>query len=155
MAYVYGCHSCGFGDKLPYCPFCKKPQHKLQVPNKYKYEGDVKVVKQPNGAVVIRRKGQLLSKREIIYNRDGNKCLNCGTEKNLTLDHIIPKCEAMARNRLKDVTYTNWYDDYDFIMNRRQFKKWFKEIGSPSDFDLWLTSNGNEVYNYKTQTELM
>ena len=59
----------------------------------------------------------------------------------------------MERNRLKDVTYANWHDDYNFYMNRRQFKKWFKQIGSPSDFHFWLTSNGNEVFNYKTKTE--
>lgn len=30
-------------------------------------------------------------KRDIIYERDGWKCKCCGTEKDLTLDHIIPK----------------------------------------------------------------
>mgnify|MGYP003453256218 CR=1 FL=1 len=31
------------------------------------------------------------SKREEIYKRDGNKCVQCGSDKELTLDHIIPK----------------------------------------------------------------
>lgn len=32
-----------------------------------------------------------ISKREIIFARDGNKCIRCGSVEYLTLDHIIPK----------------------------------------------------------------
>lgn len=28
--------------------------------------------------------------REFIFNRDGNICLNCGTDKDLSIDHILP-----------------------------------------------------------------
>lgn len=38
----------------------------------------------------VRKDGYTLSKREIVYARDGNKCLCCGTTERLTLDHIIP-----------------------------------------------------------------
>lgn len=31
------------------------------------------------------------NKRKVIFERDNNICLCCGTNKNLTLDHIIPK----------------------------------------------------------------
>ena len=27
-----------------------------------------------------------------IFDRDGNKCINCGSTVDLTIDHIIPKC---------------------------------------------------------------
>lgn len=30
------------------------------------------------------------SDREYIYSRDGNKCLQCGSSDNLTIDHIVP-----------------------------------------------------------------
>lgn len=33
------------------------------------------------------------SRRELIFLRDGNKCLACGSEENLTIDHIIPKAQ--------------------------------------------------------------
>ena len=29
-------------------------------------------------------------KRKVIYERDGNKCLKCGSVENLTIDHIMP-----------------------------------------------------------------
>jgi 5-methylcytosine-specific restriction endonuclease McrA len=29
--------------------------------------------------------------RERIYERDGHRCVSCGTDENLTLDHRIPK----------------------------------------------------------------
>ena len=37
------------------------------------------------------RKTRWTSKRSRIYKRDGNKCLLCGSEENLTLDHAVPK----------------------------------------------------------------
>ena len=32
--------------------------------------------------------------KSMIYKRDGNKCQYCGSTKNLTIDHIIPKCRG-------------------------------------------------------------
>ena len=41
---------------------------------------------------VLRRREQILaSLRERIYHRDGYKCLHCGSDDDLTLDHIYPK----------------------------------------------------------------
>lgn len=31
--------------------------------------------------------------RQKIFKRDGYRCLCCGSRKNLTIDHIIPKCK--------------------------------------------------------------
>jgi hypothetical protein len=33
-------------------------------------------------------------KRERIYKRDGWKCVYCESKKNLTIDHVIPKCKG-------------------------------------------------------------
>lgn len=32
--------------------------------------------------------------RQRIYRRDGNKCVYCGTSKQLTIDHVIPKSKG-------------------------------------------------------------
>lgn len=32
-----------------------------------------------------------MSKRDVVFARDGNKCVCCGSNDNLTLDHIVPK----------------------------------------------------------------
>jgi 5-methylcytosine-specific restriction endonuclease McrA len=32
--------------------------------------------------------------RSMIYKRDGNKCQYCNSTRNLTIDHIIPKCRG-------------------------------------------------------------
>lgn len=37
------------------------------------------------------RQIQTVSTRTIVYRRDGYKCLSCGSQKELTLDHIVPK----------------------------------------------------------------
>lgn len=49
-----------------------------------------------NGFMVLVFLGVLTSKlnREMIFARDGNKCLCCGTMNNLTLDHVIPKSQG-------------------------------------------------------------
>ena len=33
-------------------------------------------------------------KRERIYKRDGWKCVYCESKKNLTIDHVLPKCRG-------------------------------------------------------------
>lgn len=42
--------------------------------------------------------------RNRIYKRDGNKCVYCGSTKNLTLDHIIPKSRGGANDWMNLVT---------------------------------------------------
>jgi hypothetical protein len=37
--------------------------------------------------------------RDAIYERDENKCLQCGSAENLTIDHIVPTCKG-GRNVL-------------------------------------------------------
>jgi 5-methylcytosine-specific restriction endonuclease McrA len=37
--------------------------------------------------------------RDFIYNRDGNKCLCCGSKENLTIDHVIPTVRGGENNR--------------------------------------------------------
>lgn len=32
--------------------------------------------------------------RQLIFKRDGYKCIKCGSNKNLTIDHIIPKSKG-------------------------------------------------------------
>ena len=32
--------------------------------------------------------------RSMIYKRDGNKCQYCSSTRNLTIDHVIPKCRG-------------------------------------------------------------
>lgn len=32
--------------------------------------------------------------RSMIYTRDENKCQYCGSTRNLTIDHVIPKCKG-------------------------------------------------------------
>lgn len=32
--------------------------------------------------------------KSMIYKRDGNKCQYCSATKNLTIDHVIPKCQG-------------------------------------------------------------
>lgn len=38
------------------------------------------------------------SKRELVFERDGYKCLRCGARDKLTLDHVIPKVKGGSAN---------------------------------------------------------
>lgn len=49
------------------------------------------------------RKG-LKPSRNRIYKRDDNKCVYCGSNRNLTLDHIIPKSRGGLNNWMNLVT---------------------------------------------------
>lgn len=33
-------------------------------------------------------------RRKVVYERDGHKCVQCGTTSDLTLDHIVPKSKG-------------------------------------------------------------
>lgn len=43
------------------------------------------------------QRGSLSSVREQVYERDGRKCVNCGSPEELTLDHIVPKSKGGPR----------------------------------------------------------
>ena len=42
--------------------------------------------------------------REEIFRRDGRQCTYCGSQDNLTLDHIVPRCRGGARWDADNVT---------------------------------------------------
>lgn len=42
--------------------------------------------------------------KEMILARDGYACTYCGSEENLTLDHIVPRCKGGARWDSDNVT---------------------------------------------------
>ena len=45
--------------------------------------------------------------RKRIYKRDNNQCVYCGSEKNLTIDHIIPRSRGGKNSWTNLVTYCN------------------------------------------------
>ncbi len=50
----------------------------------------------------LSERGRISSKKRMsIFNRDGNKCLRCGTKENLTIDHIVPLVLG-GRNRVEN-----------------------------------------------------
>lgn len=49
-----------------------------------------------------RKPGEIRSRREKVFQRDGFKCLKCGSEENLTLDHIKPLCMG-GKNKSKNL----------------------------------------------------
>ncbi|UBM57285.1 HNH endonuclease [Marinilongibacter aquaticus] len=50
-----------------------------------------------NNYVKVPYKGVVLN-RQNIFKRDGNRCVYCGTNRNLTLDHVIPKSRGGKTN---------------------------------------------------------
>lgn len=49
----------------------------------------VNYIKLPYGKIMSHKPS-----RSMIYKRDGNKCQYCGSTKNLTIDHLIPRCKG-------------------------------------------------------------
>ncbi len=47
------------------------------------------------------KRGVLKNHRKKIYERDDNKCLKCGTIKNLTIDHIVPYIKG-GKNKISN-----------------------------------------------------
>ena len=47
---------------------------------------------------------QLRANRNRIYKRDGHECVYCGSSRNLTLDHVIPKSRGGTNNWTNLVT---------------------------------------------------
>lgn len=75
---LYTCAECAqsFEADLKRCPVCRR-KRKLQR-RQLLHAAD-------------RQRGRISkTKRRGIYERDGHRCLACGSEKKLTLDHIVP-----------------------------------------------------------------
>lgn len=53
--------------------------------------------------------------------------------------------------RMNDVTYVNSYDDFNYHMDREQFKRWFKSIGTPT-FQFAYNHDSNDVWNDASKT---
>lgn len=56
-----------------------------------------------NKYINVPYKGIVLT-RQNVFKRDGNSCSYCGTTKNLTLDHVIPKSKGGKTNWLNLTT---------------------------------------------------
>jgi len=54
--------------------------------------------------------------------------------------------------RHSDVTYVNYHDDFNYHMDRLQFKRWFKKIGAPNEFKFDYDNSGNDVWNEASMT---
>ncbi len=89
------CHS-RLEPTWEYCPFCKtiykgwegsKPIRLQPFRPKEDFTSFIKTIKKVKSPIPAPTK----SKRRIILERDGYKCLSCGSKKHLTLDHITPK----------------------------------------------------------------
>lgn len=51
--------------------------------------------------------GIIRKKRLIVYERDNNKCIQCGSTDNLTIDHIIPLVKG-GSNNIKNLQTLCW-----------------------------------------------
>lgn len=69
------------------------------VSTEYRYPAVVRLIEYKN----IPYKGVLLN-RANIFKRDGNECQYCGSKKNLTIDHIIPRSKGGKTNWLNLTT---------------------------------------------------
>lgn len=58
----------------------------------------------------------------------------------------------MKLDRLKDITYVNYHDDYNYHMDKYQFKNWFKNLGNPKEFEFNYCNQGNDVWNFASKT---
>lgn len=79
--------------------FCAKtPPMNCEVCNGVKYEtGWVYLGPTPPGKIKRAKygKGKVSPlRRQNIYARDGNRCVNCGATELLTLDHIVPRSKG-------------------------------------------------------------
>lgn len=90
------------------------------------------------------------TKRQIVLERDGNKCLSCGTTEKLTLDHIVPKakggdnettnlqtlckkCNLLKGTRIRDYRQVNQLIKQTMMTEKEVVEiadKWAKERGA-------------------------
>ena len=87
--------------------------------------------------------------RSMIYRRDGNKCQYCSSTRNLTIDHVIPKCkggEDIWENLVVSCSSCNTKKGDKFLENTAM--KLSKRPTAPIN-NLFLTLNGTEVNEWK------
>ncbi len=92
--FAYGCDNCGewgsslliwkdLTDKRSHFALCQKCLSEL-------YLEFVSEIDKEKETIIVDRMRISEELRNEIYERDGWKCLECGSIENLTLDHIIP-----------------------------------------------------------------
>lgn len=77
MSVVAYCATCntGFPQPVLRCPICRRENRRLRAEER-----------RSNNK---RRKRISKGKRARVFDRDGGKCLRCGSARNLTLDHVV------------------------------------------------------------------
>lgn len=76
-----------------WCKSCGKSQGQGEILCFYddQFYQDIEINKVSIEHVKIHKRKQIKSSvRQSVYNRDGRKCLKCGTTEGLTIDHVIP-----------------------------------------------------------------
>lgn len=82
---VTTCLACGGPTwrYLPRCPQCKSPDHVARAPRSSDAgEGD--------GSPCVRRPSIPKGVKEAVFDRDGGRCVKCGSRTGLQFDHLIP-----------------------------------------------------------------
>ena len=72
--------------------------------------------------------------RQVVYRRDGNQCLKCGTKDNLSIDHIVPKSLGGINNPINYQTLckpcnTNKGNTVVSYVSRPRTIKYLKKCG--------------------------
>lgn len=104
MMYRWSCNTCEAvfpDDPGTVCPVCRSARRKARRQGR----NGVNPPQVPGFALAWwehayenrrakRRFRIALARRQAIYRRDGYRCLECGSKKNLTLDHHIPRSKG-------------------------------------------------------------
>lgn len=84
VALEFICPNCFYlAKEIPFCDVCK-----TAIPNSAKVVAPTP--RKNNIALQMKAK----KNRELVFERDGYKCLKCGSTHKLTIDHIIPRSKG-------------------------------------------------------------
>lgn len=95
----------------------------------------LKKKKSPSAKSLQRKIESIL--RKVIFKRDGNRCLRCGTDKNLQMSHIFPRGEFPGMMFMEDNIQTLcarhhlWW----FHKNPVHAYQWLIEVVTPKTLD--------------------